>query len=74
MQVRGPVDLQGDAMTNSKERQALQCQARAKRVAQLREMGLSVKETASEVGCDRAQVRPLQLLGQRLLSLNEERP
>lgn len=58
-------------MVSSKERQVLQCQARAKRIAKLREMGMSVKETAAEVGCDRAQVRPLQLLGQRLLSLEE---
>lgn len=53
---------------NSKERKKLQCQARAKRVHQLRAMGLSVKDTAAEVGCDREQVRPLQLLGERLLS------
>lgn len=53
---------------NSKERNQLQCQARAKRVYQLRAMGMSVKETAAEIGCDRDQVRTLQLLGERLLS------
>lgn len=53
---------------NSKERNQLQCQARAKRVYQLRAMGLTVKETAAEIGCERVQVRTLQILGERLLS------
>lgn len=57
---------------NSTERAKLQNQAKAKRVAGLRAMGLSVKETAAEVGCDRAQVRALQLLGERLLSVEKE--
>ena len=52
---------------NSKERQKLQAEARAKRVAYLRGSGLSVKETAAEVDCKREQVRTLQLLGQRLI-------
>lgn len=54
---------------NSKERNQLQCQARAKRVAKLRAMGLSVKETAAEVNVNPEQIRKLQLLGERLISV-----
>lgn len=57
---------------NSKERYALQSQNRAKRVYQLRAMGLSVKETAAEVNVNPEQVRKLQLLGERLISLELE--
>lgn len=56
---------------NSKERNQLQCQARAKRVYQLRAMGLTVKETAVEVNINPEQVRKLQLLGERLLSVDK---
>lgn len=56
---------------NSKERNQLQCQARAKRVYQLRAMGLTVKETAAEVNVNPEQVRKLQLLGERLLSVDK---
>lgn len=52
---------------NSKERRKLRDEARAKRVAYLRGCGVSVKETAAEVDCQRDQVRTLQLLGQRLI-------
>lgn len=54
---------------NSKERNQLQSQARAKRVYQLRAMGLSVKETAAEVNVNPEQIRKLQLLGERLISI-----
>lgn len=54
---------------NSKERNILQSQAREKRVYQLRAMGLSVKETAAEVNINPEQVRKLQLLGERLISI-----
>jgi len=57
---------------NSKERNAIQCRERAKRVARLRAMGLSVKETASEVNVNPEQIRKLQLLGERLISLEPE--
>lgn len=60
---------------NSIERAKMQNHAKAKRVASLRAMGLSVKETANEVGCAREQVRTLQLLGERLLSIQlEQKP
>lgn len=54
---------------NSKERNQIQCRARAKRVYQLRAMGLSVSETATEVNVNPEQVRKLQLLGERLISI-----
>lgn len=54
---------------NSKERNRIQCQARAKRVYQLRAMGLTVKETAAEVNVNPEQVRKLQLLGERLMQI-----
>lgn len=57
---------------NSKERQALQSRLRAKRVYELRAMGLSVKETAEEAGCRRDQVRTLQLLGERLMQVTAQ--
>lgn len=56
---------------NSKQRNQLQRQARAKRVYQLRAMGLSVKETAAEVDCKREHVRMLQLLGERLMTVEK---
>lgn len=46
--------------------------ARAKRIAFLRSEGISVGEVAKITGVDRDQVRNLQLLGERLLSLQEE--
>ncbi|SEP58462.1 hypothetical protein SAMN03159444_00130 [Pseudomonas sp. NFACC02] len=61
-------------MTRSQERYDIQRKQRAKRVAKLRSAGLTVKETALEVGCGREQVRALQLLGERLLSLDENKP
>lgn len=50
------------------DRYELMRQARARRVYQLRAEGISVKQTAELVGCHKAQVRALQLLGERLVS------
>jgi biotin operon repressor len=50
------------------DRYELMRQARAKRVYQLRADGISVKQTAELVGCRKAQVRALHLLGERLAS------
>lgn len=50
------------------DRYDLMRQARARRVYQLRAEGISVKQTAELVGCHKAQVRALQLLGERLAS------
>ncbi|AZD50536.1 hypothetical protein C4K20_5145 [Pseudomonas chlororaphis subsp. aurantiaca] len=47
----------------------LRAHAQAKRVYKLREQGLSVRETAALVGIHKGRVRTLQLLGERLLSL-----
>ena len=51
---------------NSKERYQLRSEALAKRVHTLRELGLSVSETAKECDVPKARVRTLQLLGDRL--------
>lgn len=45
---------------------------RAIRIARLRADGVSVRETARLVGVHKKQIRTLQLLGERLLSLEEQ--
>lgn len=55
-------------------RQILQNHAKAKRVYRLRADGVSCKKVAGLVGCHKAQVRALQLLGERLIALDSERP
>lgn len=43
--------------------------AQAIRIANLRKSGVSVRETAEIVGVHKEKIRNLQLLGERLLSL-----
>lgn len=47
----------------------LRANALAKRVAALRNQGVSVKEVSELVGVDRSRVRTLQILGERLLQV-----
>jgi len=47
----------------------LRAQALAKRVYRLRAEGISVRETAQIVGIHKGRVRTLQLLGERLISI-----
>lgn len=46
--------------------------ARAIRIYKLRAEGVSVRETAKLVGVHKGQIRTLQLLGERLLSLETQ--
>lgn len=46
-------------------------QALAKRVYRLRAEGISVRETAELVGVHKGRIRTLQLLGERLASLEQ---
>ena len=50
----------------SEKRQDLLARAKAKRVYELRKQGVSVRETAEIVGCEKAQVRKYELMGERL--------
>lgn len=50
----------------SKNRADAISRARAKRVYELRRQGISVRETAEIIGCEKSQVRKYELMGERL--------
>lgn len=56
----------------SRKRDQLQNQAKAKRVYRLRADGLPVREVAELVGIRKEQVRALQLMGERLIQLEQQ--
>jgi len=55
----------------SSERDVLQNRAKSKRVARLRADGVPVREVAALVGVKKTQVRTLELMGQRLIELEQ---
>lgn len=50
----------------SEKRNEALARAKAKRVYDLRKQGVSVRETAEIVGCEKSQVRKYELMGERL--------
>lgn len=50
----------------SKKRSDVLARAKARRVYELRQQGVSVREVSEIVGCEKNQVRKYELMGQRL--------
>lgn len=50
----------------SEKRTEVLARAKAKRVYELRRQGISVRETAEIIGCEKSQVRKYELMGERL--------